>query len=75
MSEKNVPQAEFDPKDILTPAELSRRLKVSLQFLYDQTRKTSANRLPVIRVGRLLRYHWPSVMSWLQMRSQKGRAA
>ncbi len=61
--------------DILTPQQLAERLQVPVSWIYEKTRnrgKYSGNGgrgqsqpLPVLRCGRYLRFHWPSVWSWL----------
>lgn len=59
----------LDPTDILTPAELAERLKVPLSWVFEKTRHRATVRdaepLPCLRVGRYLRFHWPSVSAWL----------
>lgn len=59
----------FNPADILTPAELSARLKVSEYWPYEQMRPSARRRpnpLPAMKVGGLLRFHWPTVCEWLK---------
>lgn len=65
----------FMPEDILTPEELSTRLKLPLSWIYEKSRKGGShkNPLPVLRCGRYLRFSWPDVCEWLsasQNRSQ-----
>lgn len=57
--------AEIDPKDILTPKELAARLKVGHSWVYEKMRLRQANPIPVIKMGRFLRFHWPTVSAWL----------
>jgi len=54
----------IDPADILTPAELAARLKVSKTWLYERARRGES--LPHFRVGRYHRYSWKAVSAWLQ---------
>jgi predicted DNA-binding transcriptional regulator AlpA len=61
-----------DPSQILTLAELAQRLKVSERWVYEKSRKRCQNPLPVIRIGRYLRFDWMSVSAWLR---QMERAA
>jgi predicted DNA-binding transcriptional regulator AlpA len=50
---------------LLTPSEVAERLQVSVAWVRDHsTRKYP--RLPVIRVGGLLRYHPADIERWLQ---------
>jgi hypothetical protein len=68
--------------DIITPAELSERLKVSKTWPYEQMRPSARRRgnpLPVFKMGKLLRFHWPTVAAWLaaqqvQQPKRKARA-
>jgi hypothetical protein len=59
----------LDPADILTPAELAKRLKVPQSWVFEKTRHRATVRdaepLPCIRMGRYLRFHWPAVSAWL----------
>jgi hypothetical protein len=54
------------PEDILTPRELSKRLKVSEAWIFSKTRSRCRNPLPAMRVGRVLRFSWPRVSDWLE---------
>lgn len=59
----------IDPSDLLTPDELSRRLKVPLGWIYEKCRSGGAhngNALPVIPCGRFLRFSWVDVCAWLR---------
>ncbi len=55
----------YNPTDILTPQELAARLKVKPHWAYDQMRPGRKHPIPVIKMGALLRFHWPSVCAWL----------
>jgi excisionase family DNA binding protein len=57
--------SSIDPCDLLTPDELDERLKVHKSWVYEKTRRRSRDRLPVMRIGRYMRFHWPEVVSWL----------
>jgi hypothetical protein len=63
--------APIDAADILTPAELSERLKLPLSWIYEKSRKRGEhdNPLPVLRAGRYLRFSWPDVCAWLRSNS------
>jgi hypothetical protein len=58
----------IEPADILTPRELSERLKLPLSWIYEKSRKRGEhdNPLPVLRCGRYLRFSWPDVCEWLR---------
>jgi len=47
-------------------------LKVSERWVYEKSRHRCVNPLPVIRIGRYLRFDWTSVSAWLR---QQERAA
>jgi hypothetical protein len=59
----------IDPKDILTPEELAKRLKVGVCWIYEKSRargKHSGAPLPCLRMGRYLRFSWPDVVQWMR---------
>ena len=62
----------IDPTQILTLKEVAERLKVSERWVYEKSRRRCQNPLPVIRIGRYLRFDWTSVSAWLR---QQERAA
>lgn len=68
-----LPISPIDPSQILTLSELAERLKVSERWVYEKSRRRCLNPLPVIRIGRYLRFDWLEVSEWL--RKQSGRAA
>jgi predicted DNA-binding transcriptional regulator AlpA len=55
----------LSPADILTPQELAARLKVKPGWIYEKMRPRQPNPLPVIKMGRFLRFSWPAVAAWL----------
>ena len=56
----------LEPTDILTPQELSERLKVPISWVYKQTAKNKPGSIPVLRVGNYLRFDWNAVSTWLR---------
>ena len=59
----------LEPQDILTPAELAKRLKVSVNWIYEKSRSRgqfNGTPLPCLRVGRYLRFAWPDVVAWMR---------
>lgn len=59
----------INPEDILTPDELALRLKVSLDWIYEKSRKRGRHGgkpLPALRMGRYLRFCWPDVCEWMR---------
>ena len=59
--------------DLLTRAELAERLKVPKSWIYEKTRLRSRDPLPVLRIGKYMRFHWPDIVTWLQAH-QEGAA-
>ena len=66
----------FQPSDLLTVDQLAERLQVAPTWVYERSRsrKSSVPPLPVIKLGKLLRYNWPSVCAWMAA-NQKGNRA
>jgi len=69
-----VPQNAIDPSQILTLKEVAERLKVSERWIYEKSRRRCQNPLPVIRIGRYLRFNWLEVSAWLNRQSTGGAA-
>lgn len=65
--------------ELLTPEQLSERLKVKPSWVYEQTRTRSSVRdsdpLPHIKMGLYLRFDWRDVCAWLERRKQGLTAA
>ncbi len=75
MPKQDSPSPVFQPSDLLTPQQVAERLQVAPTWVYERSRsrKSGVAPLPVIKLGKLLRYHWPSVCEWLAS-NQKGGA-
>jgi hypothetical protein len=62
------PQAT-SPGVLLTPAELAARLAVKESWVREKTRQRARVRdkdpLPVIPLGKYVRFSWPAVEAWL----------
>jgi hypothetical protein len=61
-------------EDILTPAQLAKRLQVKVSWIYESTRgrgRFGGSPLPVLRVGKYLRFSWPEVIEWLRTNRSK----
>ena len=59
----------INPEDILTPDELAKRLKVTVDWIYEKSRERGRHGgkpLPCLRVGRYLRFCWPDVCAWMR---------
>jgi len=64
-----LPISPLDPSQILTLPELAERLKVSQRWVYEKSRRRCQDPLPVIRIGRYLRFNWLDVSEWLRRHS------
>jgi excisionase family DNA binding protein len=51
--------------EILTPEEVAELLRVSSSWVHEKTRRRAKNPLPVLRVGRYIRFRRSDVISWL----------
>lgn len=60
--------ASIEARDILTPRQLARRLRVGVNWVYEKSRSRGkrGNSLPVLRCGRYLRFDWNAVCAWLR---------
>jgi hypothetical protein len=59
----------LEASDILTPEQLAERLQVRVNWVYEKSRsrgKHSGKPLPVLRMGRYLRFYWPDVCDWMR---------
>ena len=70
IADRPIEPGHLEAKHILTPDELSERLKVDVSWVYENTRKRASVRkadpLPSIRMGKYLRFYWPEIEKWLQ---------
>lgn len=68
--------ATLDQNDLLTPEQLAQRLQVPKSWVFEQTRERARvraktkNLLPVIRMGKYLRFSWTAVSEWLLTQNQ-----
>ncbi len=55
---------------LLTPGELAERLAVPQTWVREKTRERARVRdkdpLPVVRLGKYVRFSWPAVEAWIQ---------
>lgn len=52
--------------DLLKPREMADVLRTPLSWLYSQTRKKGKNTIPMIRVGKYIRFEKDKVLEWIQ---------
>jgi predicted DNA-binding transcriptional regulator AlpA len=55
----------LDPKDILTPDQLAKRLQVSRSWITEKCRHRCASPIPCLRIGKYIRFDWNEVSAWL----------
>lgn len=53
--------------DLLTQAELCKRLKISVMTVY----RWRQEGMPHIKQGKVVRFEWDKVQNWLEQRTQK----
>jgi len=62
-------QNTLEAKDILTLAELAKRLKVPRSWIYESTRnrgRFGGRPMPVLRCGKYVRFDWQAIVDWLR---------
>ena len=64
--------ARDDQAEFLTIEEIATRLKVKPSFFYAPVRRKGPDPIPCIKIGKYLRYHWPSFLEWAA-RSNRAR--
>jgi excisionase family DNA binding protein len=57
------------PMKLITPEELAEWLKVPLSWIYDRTRRSGPERLPVYKIGRYLRFSVPEIEEYLKVKA------
>lgn len=59
--------------ELLTPAQLAKKLQVKVSWVYEKTRNQGLDKhpLPVLRCGKYLRFLWPEVVEWLKENRKK----
>jgi excisionase family DNA binding protein len=59
---------------LLTPQQLAQRMAVPVSWIREKTRQRARVRdddpLPVVRLGKYVRFKWSDVEAWLQRQSQ-----
>jgi excisionase family DNA binding protein len=53
----------FEP--ILTKEQVAERLQIKASTVYELARRRSARPMPVLKVGKYLRFRWSEVEQWL----------
>jgi excisionase family DNA binding protein len=67
-------QVPEPPAALLTPQQLAQRMAVPVSWIREKTRQRARVRdddpLPVVRLGKYVRFRWSDVEAWLQRQSQ-----
>jgi hypothetical protein len=62
--------APMMPAVLLTPQQLAAKLAIPVSWIREKTRERARLRdedpLPVVRLGKYVRFDWTQVLSWLQ---------
>jgi excisionase family DNA binding protein len=53
----------FEP--ILTSEQVAERLQIKTSTVYELTRRHKARPMPVLKVGKYLRFRWSDIERWL----------
>lgn len=51
--------------ELLTVSEMASALKVPISWVYERTRRSGADRIPHLKLGKYLRFRWSAVRAWL----------
>jgi predicted DNA-binding transcriptional regulator AlpA len=65
----------LDPASIITPEEVAARLKVPESWVDEKTRARCRNPMPVLRLGRYIRFDWSAVINWLKEETEREKNA
>ncbi len=57
--------------ELLDVDEMAKALKVKSSWIYGETRKKGEDTIPVLRVGKYLRFNKAKVIAWLEERQNK----
>ncbi len=55
---------------LLTPDELSAKLKVGKSWVYGKTRETGPGTIPRLKAGKYLRFRLDDVIKWLEEQNE-----
>jgi excisionase family DNA binding protein len=59
---------------LLTVEETAALLRVPISWVYERTRRRSADRLPGIRLGKYWRFREADLLAWIERQRSGGRA-
>lgn len=52
--------------ELSTPTEMAEMLRVPVSWLYARTRQKGTNKIPMIRIGKYMRFEKDKVLEWIQ---------
>jgi hypothetical protein len=75
MKKRSTKVADPAPGVLLTPQQLAVRLAVQTSWVREKTRERARQRdadpLPLIRLGKYVRFDWQAVQAWLKRQSEE----
>jgi excisionase family DNA binding protein len=67
--------ADLDDDTLLTPQDAARFLKVSVSWVYEHVRPEVEDRLPVVKVGKYLRFDPRDLRAYIDAKRESSRRA
>jgi hypothetical protein len=68
------PESQNTSELLLTPKQLSKRLSVPISWVREKSRKRARERdadpLPIVRLGKYVRFSWPEIQAWIERQKQ-----
>jgi excisionase family DNA binding protein len=64
-SRETVPDGALE-SDLLTVSDVAHKLKVPVSWIYERTRRRSADRIPGFRLGKYWRFRETDVLAWVE---------
>ena len=56
----------MEHNDLLTINEMAEKLKVPKSWLYSRTRESGPGTIPMLKVGKYIRFRLNEVMAWIE---------
>ena len=57
-------------QDLLTVSELAEVLRTPVSWVYSRTREKGPRAIPIVRVGKYIRFRLDDVMDWLKSQNE-----
>ena len=62
---------KYTQEALLTPEELRGKLNTQISWIYSKSRQKGPDAIPVIRVGKYLRFRLSEVLDWLEQQNKE----